>query len=179
MDPFDIYNAIKIRVQRLHADMDCVLPIDVKAIAKYLNIQYTERLLKQDLDGIYLLSKNGSAHIYINNHPSKSAGRKRFSACHEIMHHLIASEMGLKDALCTDTPQNQDDAIERLCNKGAGMLLMPEDQVRTSVKELRIYARANVLQSMSHIYGVTPSAAKVRLEELGMIDQITNRTRKW
>ena len=142
------------------------LPVDVASIADELGIRYRERLLPIEVDGLYYRCSNGAPYIIINNYPTKPLGRRRFSAAHELCHHLLSQSISIShsflDADCT-----HHNELERACNRFAAELLMPTDTIREWFHDLRGNPDYRD-QIIAERCGVTVMAVRVRMEELGL-----------
>jgi Zn-dependent peptidase ImmA (M78 family) len=102
-------------------------------------------------DGFRMVLKGGSPQT-----------RSRFTIAHEICHtffYEIVPELKFGS-------QEPDPEEERLCNLGAGELLMPEKSLRNRAKKLPMSVAA--LEGLARMYVVSPAAMLLRLRSIGL-----------
>lgn len=141
-------------------------PVDVDKVACRLGIDiYREEFVEQ-IDGLYLRMPDAPPVIAVNSSYLKPPGRQRFTAAHEIGHHLLCSRVIPKTRLFyIDSVETRKTRLERLCDRFAALLLMPEPLVRQWYDELAANAE-NRVAIMSERFGVSAWAMRVRLREL-------------
>lgn len=150
-------------------------PVDVELVAKKLGIDIYRKEFVQEIDGLYLRVPGAPPVVAVNNSYLKPPGRQRFTAAHEIGHHLLCRHIQTKSRLFyIDSVKTRKTALERACDRFAALLLMPEPIVRQWFDELSAN-RENRVAIMSERFGVSASAMRVRLRELGLPYQRWNR----
>lgn len=88
--------------------------------------------------------------------------RGRFTLAHEIGHVVVAKMAGKQGAFYLNGCSPEE---ERLANLFATELLMPEGEVRQAVDE------GLTLEELAEFFEVSKQAAKIRLEELGLLER--------
>ena len=131
-----------------------------KLIEGRLNILVIEYPLKAD-DVRAFVIKDHISVIVLNE--SDEATVKLFSLFHELGH-LLRDETGL----CSITMEEDED-VERYCNRFAAEFLMPEDEFRKWIQE---YGKDdNSLRKLQRVFGVSIHAMKIRMLNLGLISR--------
>lgn len=153
-------------------------PVDVGKVAKRLGIDLYREEFVEEIDGLYLRLPDAPPVIAINSSYLKPPGRQRFTAAHEIAHHLLCRNIISKSRLFyIDSVKTRKTVLERACDRFAALLLMPESIVRQWFEELSAN-RENRVAIMSERFGVSPGAMRVRLRELGLPYRKWDRKRK-
>jgi Zn-dependent peptidase ImmA (M78 family)/transcriptional regulator with XRE-family HTH domain len=139
------------------------IPVNVAAIARRLGIGLYFTPLPDALSA-FLLRAHGHAVIGVNS--NQPHVRQRFSAAHEIGHHLLAHADGSVFDYAVPTtsagePPGYDPHNEREANIFAAELLMPEQHLRTD-------ARTYSLTRLAKRYEVSEEAMSFRLLNLGL-----------
>jgi Zn-dependent peptidase ImmA (M78 family) len=143
-------------------------PADVNKVAERLGIHLYKEEFVQEIDGLYLRMPDAPPIIAINCSYLKPPGRQRFTAAHEIGHHLLGERFATKSRLFfIDSIKTRKSLLERACDRFAAFLLMPEEIVRQWFEELSSNAE-NRIAIMSERFGVSSGAMRVRLRELGL-----------
>lgn len=140
------------------------IPVDVIRLTCALDINLRFKNL-EDLPGYYLSTPAGAYMVINHNDPHV---RRRFTIAHEICHHLLPETQG-NDLYTIKYFSNK----ERVCNKFAAALLMPEDEVR---RRLPVYIRQTkeeTILEFSRQFDVSAQAGGFRLKELGLLEYIT------
>ncbi len=96
-------------------------PINPFDILKHLKIKFTFRPFN-NAEGIYIPAKSKHDFPIVGFNLNKSIQRQRFTAAHELCHHLKDST---KQFICISDENN---AIEKYANKFAAELLMPTEE---------------------------------------------------
>ncbi len=157
------------------------LPVDINKVAEKLGIDiYYEPFIEQ-IDGFYLLIPDAPPVIAVNNHYIKPLGRQRFTAAHEIAHHLFRSRVSPNQPklFFVDGTDTRKTILERACDRFAALLLMPESLVRLHFNELSTNPDKR-LSILANRFGVSMAAMRARLRELQLPYQMYhNRTRRY
>lgn len=169
MNRSDLLSYITLEAERLLKEAGCGFPVDIPRIAEHLGIKYHEEMLPSEIDAIYFRTSVGIPHICVNSCRSKSVGRRRYTGAHEIIHHLVTEKLGDRRIVHIETTRPGRGPAERICNYGAALLLMPEKEVKRVWKELRLYPEIQTVRACTHLFGVTASALRIRLTELGLL----------
>lgn len=143
-------------------------PVDIDLIAQKLGIDmYREQFVEQ-IDGLYLRLPKAPPVIAINSSYIKPLGRQRFTAAHEIGHHLLAHRLPAASKLIFfDGIDTRRTIVERACDRFAALVLMPEDFSRLWFEQLAGNPEHRVA-IMAERFGVSIQAMSVRLRELGL-----------
>ena len=154
-------------------------PVPIERIIKRCQVVLQYAPFEDDLSGMAYINE-GLSIIGINAlHPPN---RQRFSAAHELGHHLLHVEQ-LKDAvhvdrglrvLMRDQVASQGvDAIEIQANAFAAELLMPERMLREAIAGGEIDIESDVqIEALAKKFRVSASAIRFRL--LGLMDEAQN-----
>jgi Zn-dependent peptidase ImmA (M78 family) len=143
-------------------------PVDPRQICEHLHVEYRERQMDPYLDGVYIVTSNGTPYVGVNSHSSKPPGRRRFTAGHEIGHHVMAVSLRSQNPYFLDASRMPKTPLEHACNVFSANIMMPEDVVCQWWQDLSGNPKFRVT-IMTERFGVTPSAMRVRLEELGLM----------
>ena len=105
--------------------------------------------------------------IAVNNSYLKPPGRQRFTAAHEIGHHLLRKRISPDQnrLFFVDSANTRKTLLERGCDRFAALLLMPEQLVRQWFEELAGNPE-NRVAIMAERFGVSHSAMRMRLREI-------------
>ena len=137
--------------------------VDLDACLRKRNVRETRSVRGLPSDGyIEPLGSSYYEGFRITLREEASATRNRFTIAHELCHtffYEIVPEVKFG-------PHNTDQREERLCNLGAGELLIPTRHLKRSVK--RQPFSLNSLEELSHKYLVSPEAMMLRLRSLGL-----------
>lgn len=161
------------------------LPINVREVAKVLEIRVLYEDLEEDISG-FLVIKKGNATIVVNSrhHPN----RQRFTIAHECGHFVLhAKKATREDRLFVDRKyplyrQPNAPAVfarsesfagdyeeERQANRFAASLLMPEPMVRGYLAQNKIDLSDETDSSrLAFAFGVSEQAMSIRLMNLGL-----------
>ena len=143
-------------------------PADIDRIARKLGIELYREEFVEEIDGVYLRIPDAPPVIAINSSYLKPIGRQRFTAAHEIGHHLLSRRVNSKSRLFfIDSIKTQKTVLERACDRFAALLLMPEAIVRQWFDELAAN-RENRVAIMAERFGVSAWAMRIRLRELSL-----------
>lgn len=143
-------------------------PVDVGRVAERLGIALYYEEFVEEIDGVYLLVPGAPPVIAVNNSYLKPLGRQRFTAAHEIAHHLLGHRLATQSRVFfLDSIKTRKTTLEHACDRFAALLLMPENLVREWHNDLSANAE-NRVAIMSERFGVSTWAMRVRLRELGL-----------
>jgi hypothetical protein len=109
---------------------------------------------------------NGGFKIYLQSNFAdlpESTSRRRFTLAHEFCHTLFFDD-------CAEVPKRIDgaptrDALERLCHKGAGTLLVPAALLRSETKALKEITSKDI-PSLARRFAVSAEVILRRLQEM-------------
>lgn len=161
------------------AGVDSV-PVDVEAVARYLNAQVHHQPLEDDVSGV-LAIKGTAKHIIVNS--LHHANRKRFTIAHEIghlqLHHddgdrlfidkqmtiyqRVGSTAAYTSPNSTTTPEE-----EREANRFASAMLMPAEHLRRIAKEVDLFDEVDV-SKIAALFEVSEQAMSIRLQQLNLV----------
>lgn len=144
-------------------------PADLGRVAAKLGVQMYYEPFVEEIDGFYLLTPGGRPVVAVNNSYLKPPGRQRFTAAHEIGHHLLRNRISDRQQrlFFVDGADTRKTLIERACDRFAALLLMPEHIVRQWFDELASNP-TNRVAIMADRFGVSRWAMRARLRELGL-----------
>jgi hypothetical protein len=154
--PFD--NAIDRYLRSL--DLSTV-PVDIDAIAGALGVTSIEpRRLK--VEGY--LGRSPNQDLIIRFKTGARPERQRFTVAHEVAHIIIARAQGREIQRSVRRDLERNNAEERMANRIAGKLLVPE---RTLVSQLRGSAPGwRTVDELSRLYRVSRTTMLCRLREV-------------
>jgi len=110
----------------------------------------------------WLDSEDGIAVIFVNTaHPKD---RQRFTLGHELGHLVLNVE-----------PSCSNHQIEKLCNRFAAALLMPEDKMRAELGRKRKSIHFKELELIKEQYGISPQSLLYRAKDLDIITEHQRR----
>lgn len=136
--------------------------LKIVKLAKYFGLNVVEENFEQNISGKLVIGKDPESPsvIYVNS--NHSANRKRFTIAHELGHFINHRKDGTVFEDTVFFRKGDIAGIEYSANKFAADILMPEPEVRKLViKGIRDVG------SLSEEFGVSASAMKYRLEQLG------------
>ena len=153
-------------------------PVEIVKICKNNGIKVFEEYLPEDVSGLIVVDEeewpkyNSNKFIIVNL--ADSAARRRFTIAHELAHFILHKEDS-KLYAHRDMPDNgirKSDDFEQEANYFAANVLMPEELVREKIEvikdswgEIPISVLA---QAIAASFGVSKSAATIRLRQLGI-----------
>ena len=153
------------------------LPIDVKTIAKALNLSVVEAELDDDVSGLLVAKQNSDDQVHIFVNKTDSLVRKRFTISHEIGHHVLGhkfEDSGVHvDRGNHVIPRKTNSGIieqrEVEANEFAACLLMPSKLVLTLVKEISGPFFDHHVTELATTFKVSEQAMTIRLSRLGIL----------
>lgn len=158
--------------QQLLAQVGAGVPIDVEAIAEYLNIKVRRREMEDAVSGL-LLIKEGEAIIGVNAlHPTT---RQRFTLAHEIGHFVLHREgdsvfVDSSPVFFRDEESSEGTRLQEIeANAFASALLMPAQLLRAYTGEGVDAHDEGTLRSLAWDFEVSVQALTIRLTRLGLI----------
>lgn len=166
--------AIEQRSAQLLRDASVsAVPVDVLAIARYLEIGVVAQPLEDAVSGM-LIVRSGRAAIGVNeeHHPH----RQRFTIAHEIGHYLLHRETGNLFVDSTLTFYRDDSSADGVyqqeieANAFAAALLMPAGILKKALddREIDLYDERTVWK-LASTFGVSQQALTIRLVKLGLV----------
>lgn len=159
--------------RRLLAETGSDVPVDVDAVAGFLDLKVVEEDLEDSVSGM-LVVNDGHGVIGVNGH--HHANRRRFTTAHEIGHYLLHRKGAsvFVDAAPTffrdDVSSAGTDRQEIEANAFAAELLMPKERLceRIDGMALDLYDDTTV-QKLARSFGVSTQALTIKLVRLNMI----------
>ena len=153
------------------------LPIDLNAVAQYLEARILYEDMDDDMSGL-LVVKGGKRAIGVNKKHHRN--RQRFTIAHEIGHFVLhhKSFQDPKNDLHWDKKWAYfrsaegvgEDPIEYEANQFAAELLMPEDMLRSVIKRDRIDLSNDIdIARLAELLQVSEQALTIRLVGLKMV----------
>lgn len=143
------------------------LPIDLDDILSKLNIEI--KVLdgedSKDIHGKACL-EDGNRVIYVNI--NDSVVRRRFTAAHEIGHHVLGHVTPQRDQFRDGKhifTGDKQSILERQANLFAADLLMPKFAVEHAILKENI----RTIESLAFKFNVSQIAMRIRLEKLGFL----------
>jgi Zn-dependent peptidase ImmA (M78 family)/fido (protein-threonine AMPylation protein) len=88
-----------------------------------------------NLEGLYIPAENATDIAVVGINWNRPISRQRFSAAHELCHHLKDLKTSTGSILCA---VNSNSEIERYAEKFAAELLMPRDEVKRQISEYAV-----------------------------------------
>ncbi|MDG2450537.1 MAG: XRE family transcriptional regulator [Saprospiraceae bacterium] len=110
------------------------------------------------LSGLSSILGEDRALIVINK--DLTLDHQRFTAMHELGHIIMTFPIGMSEK-----------EIEKMCNRFAGAMLMPSNQLRRELGEHRNNILLKELVLINAQYGISPQALLYRSKELGIITE--------
>ena len=148
--------------------LDLTPPADVDLVARKLGIDVHRQEFVPEIDGLYLRIPGCPPVIAVNSSYVKPVGRQRFTAAHEIGHHLLSHGRTTSDRVFfLDKAGMSKSTTERACDRFAALLLLPEDLVREHFASLSGNPE-NRVAILAERFGVSTAAVRRRLRELGL-----------
>lgn len=139
-----------------------VVPLNVKRIAKFFNIDIQSIEMEDDLSGILLKDKKSDRWVIQVNkehHPN----RQRYTIAHELGHFCLHRHLKqiFKDQIFFRGTESSPE--EWQANEFASAILMPEDKFRKMVKE-----GVTDIEELARKFEVSTLALRIRAKNLGM-----------
>lgn len=162
-------------------DFTINLPIDIKEIIKYLNINYNTKpnFLKIKLDGMISI-ENNEPTIWSNPMKTSIKERVRFTLAHELGHFMLHIAP-VKDLSTVEAIEDEEisyyrddnwNKIEMEANTFASQLLMPSimitEEATKIVTEYPNFTKAEIIEELSKIFAVSTTAMTYRLKSMGV-----------
>lgn len=148
--------------------LDLTPPADVNLVAARLGIDLHRQEFVPEIDGLYLRIPGCPPVIAVNSSYVKPPGRQRFTAAHEIGHHLLTRGRTVADRVFfLDAVDTRKSSLELACDRFAALFLMPEDLFRRDYAELAGNPE-NRVAILAERFGVSHWAVRRRLRELGL-----------
>lgn len=150
--------------RKLRSHMESLGPIlnesHVTALSWIAEVEHVDELPSSGManrlpDGRWVISLNAEEHEL----------RRRFSMAHELGH-TIVDEIG-ETMLPAQRLASHHERLERFCDRFAGALLMPRVLIRADWCD-----GIQCVERLSRRYRVSRPAIRVRLSQLGLIEQV-------
>ena len=154
------------------------LPINVKLIAKHLNLKVVEKQLDEDVSGLLISDKRigGASYVFVNENDSPV--RRRFTISHEIGHYVLRHKFDTEnvhiDRVFHAIPRLSSavsgvDEREVEANQFAASLLMPANFVTELVNDLNSALSENHISDLAKKFKVSEQAMTIRLTTLKLL----------
>lgn len=148
------------------------VPIDPFKIMRDMGIVY-QFIDSRDLEGVYILPEDDDDIPFIGINYNRPITRQRYTAAHELCHHIKDKNSELCDIRCIN-----GSATERYAESFAAALLMPEELLLEYTKAYMVegYVTLDDALLISEHFGVSFSACVIRLAyKLGVIRYQNNK----
>jgi Zn-dependent peptidase ImmA (M78 family) len=161
-----------MQAQRLHAQLntDYNHPVDIFSVIQELRVWLSSRPLGAGLFGFYLREGDASGIVVNSSHPEYL---QRYTAAHELGHHILGhrSHLDDRDDIIGDSPADRHD--EHAAQMFAGNFLMPIQAVNRVQRRLEIPRDRDPspgqVYALSRELDVSFSAAAWQLVNLGRL----------
>lgn len=166
---------IKTMVNEILRETDLgTTPVAIVSIATFYGFNVYKANMSDNVAGLILADehniKNFDSNKIIIVNSNQAPTRQRFTIAHELGHYFLD---GKPPRCYAHRDSGVYNAKERAANSFASALLMPEDDVKIKIDELKdINPSAKdyyLIREVANTFNVSTSAAKVRLEKLGVI----------
>jgi len=156
-------------------------PVDVEALARGdgATIEYQD--LGPSVSGLVVRSPDGRVVIGVNS--SHHPNRQRFTIAHEIGHHLLhatSATVFVDDMMVhfrDDEQTGKSDPREMEANAFAAALLMPDDWLRTDLRNRKIdLSDDTAVRNLASRYRVSQQALTFRLMNLNLVEGLPELT---
>ncbi len=156
------WNRLEPRFQRLIRSFQEKPPIDLRGLAKALNLPVKASTLPPNISGEIRPDGDGGYVIKVSRHDSH--GRQRFTVAHEIAHFLLHRKL-IGDGITDDVlyRSEQSDAVEAEANRLAADILMPANLLTEKYRTIKSLGGDEMVDSLAEIFSVSPAAMKIRL----------------
>lgn len=136
-------------------------PIDINKIMQHFGLPFPQSIPLPQQDGLFV-QRNGVPQIIINSESNES--RQKFSIAHELME-ILFNEIQDVTLLNGETRSIfSKDGKERICQKGAAFLLMPEDSYRKMAYKIGLSSHS--AEILATVFDVSLMAALCRLVDV-------------
>lgn len=148
------------------------LPVDLLSIARYQRVHalklgpiVPDGILAPDQDGftIYLRSRNEYSVQLSEERQVKLSVRQRFTMAHELVHTFFYQTRFGKPELIKDAPRGK--RLERLCQFGAGALVVPGNLLRARIRVDVCFSSATQAVELCRSFAVSPEVLLRRIAE--------------
>jgi Zn-dependent peptidase ImmA (M78 family) len=170
----DYFNSAELLAEKFleiyFREQPTVYPIDPFRMLADLDIPFTFRDFK-NYEGVYIAADAADERPAVGINKNRSITRQRFTAAHEICHHLKDSD---KETFCPIFAKN---AIEKFADRFAAALLMPPPQLRQQVAlyECNGYIQFDDVLKVADYFAVSFEACLFRIAYmLHKIDGLTD-----
>lgn len=144
------------------------VPIDVRAACRRVKLWVRPEEMHEDSRG-FLLKTPARWYAVINSRIPEE--RRRWALAHELCEYLLVRQQERQGRVYKprDRIECEHDGQERLCDRFAALLLMPEARVREIAREVHHSAKNNKTNVLAGRLGVSEQAMRLRLRELGLL----------
>ena len=168
--------SIEVRASKLANKYSSTkISVDVKQVAKKLNIELRETSFKRNISGILYIEKGKGVIGYNKN---ESEVRQRFTIAHEIGHYLLhrldreifyEKEFKLYRNSKSSTGEEE---MEREANAFAAALLMPKDRLQKEIEKIHfdfVSDKDEMLEKLAKSFKVSNQAMMYRILNLRLV----------
>ncbi len=150
-------------------------PVNIVGLCERFGIAVYQEYLPDDVSGFIVAQDAPFGDYHANQvivvNLSDCASRRRFTIAHELAHYILHKK---SETLYAHRDAGQNGGQEQEANIFASNLLMPEDLVRSALKQQQNEAGRKPfdfekVEYISGQFAVSRSAAQVRLEQLHLI----------
>ena len=143
--------------------------VDVFSVLKAKDIEVYQAPFKDDgLEGAHMV-KDGHAFVFVNN--ERAITRQRFTAAHELGHHLLDNPVDGSAVFESTTSDPGTDSAELDAYRFARYFLMDPDGARRLVSQ--ITEEREKIAAVAATFVVSPEVAAIHLQDLGLISART------
>lgn len=170
-----IQNARTQAVQLLKKSNAFCTPVDLEAVAKFLDIKILYENFDNEISGL-LVVKDGRRAIGVNkNH---GINRQRFTIAHEIGHFVLhhstkndVQHVDTKSAYFRSTAHSTEHLQEQQANRFAAELLMPQELLESAIKKYKLDLTDDLhISKLANLLQVSEQALTIRLVGLRLIE---------
>lgn len=143
-------------------------PIDLQVLCRTLGISVESRMMVPE--GVFCVEGDG-LKIYLQDNFANDVAlrkRRRFTFAHEVCHALFYENSGAGPQLLPGSPKGGQ--LERLCQQGAGYLLMPSGLLERYHSRLQPIANYTDVLSLSRQFDVSPDVVLQRLHDGNLME---------
>ena len=149
-------------LKEVSESMPITIPIPINRVVEMYvgDVKICSAFFRKKLEGVSAFAtKDMETGWVIVTDASESRHRRRFSIAHELGHIVLFPEM--YPAFHDQRKSTQE---ERICNRFAGDILMPDDAVKLYYQEHPM----PFVESVAEYFDVSPQAASIQLKRLGL-----------
>lgn len=144
------------------------IPVDVRAACRAVKLYSRQEQLQEDARG-FLIKTPARWYAVINS--TRSEESRRWILAHELCEYLMVRQQERRGRVYRprERVECEGDGHERLCDRFAALLLMPEARVRALASDLHHDLRNDKTDVLASRFGVSEQAMRIRLRELRLL----------